>query len=74
MARLGTATPTRDTRAEQLVRVVEVNLGKLADPQVELSLDALERLQRALLRGYEANTGRLLAMSVRARIVDEVGA
>lgn len=64
---------SRFERQEQLVRVVEVTLAKLADPALELPLDLLERLQRALVASHEANVTRLLAMSVRARAVDKVG-
>lgn len=77
MARLGTATSPihlERQRVEQLVRTVEINLGKLADPDVEVSLDLIERLERALHNGHLANVLRIDAISARVLVADEVAA
>lgn len=81
MPRLGTATPpTQALRAEQLVYVVEVNLRKLADPGLDLPLDLIDRVERALHNGHLANVLRIDSIVTRTRhalldrIVAEVGA
>ena len=63
MARIGMAPSpahAQRVRIDQLVRVIEVNCEKLADPDLDLPLDPVDRLQAALKRAYDSNILRLL--------------
>lgn len=52
-------------RAAELVRGVETLVGKLADPEIEIPLTLMERLERALHLGHRANLMRLGVISER---------
>ena len=52
--------------ADALVREVEATIGQLADPDLDIALPTIQRLERALHLGHKSNLLRLTAISDRA--------
>lgn len=54
-----------DTRATELIRGVEVLVGKLADPTLRMDLAELDRYERAIAAGHRSNLLRLSLIEER---------
>jgi hypothetical protein len=59
--------------AESQIRGLEVLIGRLADPDVELPLDLMSRYERALTEGHRSNLLRLSVIDERVLAQPEEG-
>lgn len=57
--------PAAESRAASLIRGIEVLIGRLADPDLPVSLIELERYERALHEGHRSNLLRLSVVEER---------